>query len=79
MVGIQLIQHSAPHWMRVSEEHTHIPVPTDEGHFRSIQAHLEEPADGFMPKVMEVEIINPSSTLQPLPSKTEGISCDGEH
>jgi len=71
--SIKFDQYPMSQWMRVTKQHPHIPVPTDESHLRGIEAHLVEPANGFVPQVVEVKIINPSSPLHALPCKTECI------
>lgn len=48
-------------------------MAADERHLRDGQSHLEEPAYGLMPEVVEPEVLNACPALDPLPSEPEGI------
>jgi hypothetical protein len=52
----QLFQNRFSDWMRVPEQHPCIPMATDQGHFRHIEAKLKETTYGFVPKIVEMEV-----------------------
>jgi hypothetical protein len=59
--------------MRVAEEHSRISMPTEQSHLRNAQPNLKEPANGFMAKVMKMEIRYPGSRSESVPRQSEGI------
>jgi hypothetical protein len=63
----KLFENSSSVSMGISEQHPRVPVPTDGSHFWHRQTHLEEPADGFVPKIMEMQILDPCSLPASVP------------
>ena len=83
-VSLSQLRHQTVYFeVGVSEEHLHILVTGDEGHFRNRQPHLKEPADGFMAEVVEAEVgkttaAPTTAAPQAHPRQPEGVSVDRE-
>ena len=64
--------------MTVPKQHSRILVSALAGDLRQRQIHLEEAADGLMPKVMKAKVfvLQPCPLPYPLPGKFERLSRD---
>ena len=49
------------------QQHSHVPMPADQCDLGYRQPLLKESANGFMPKIMEAEVIDTRSAPQPMP------------
>jgi len=65
--------------MRITEQHSRISITTYQTHFKDAQAHLKEPADGFMTQIMETHVHHSSFLLQFFPSQFYGVTYEDYH
>ena len=58
--------------MCIPRKHPVILVAADERHLWDAEAHLKEPGDGLVPKVVEVKVGDAGAFDQALPSEGKG-------
>ena len=59
--------------MCVSKQHLRVVMTGDRSHVRNAQPHFKEPADSFMTKVMETEVVEASAASTAVPRQPEAV------
>ena len=64
--------------MGITEQHLHVLGIGDLSHLMDAKHFFKEPASGFIPKVMEKQVVETSAALRTLQRESEGVGVDRE-
>jgi len=76
---IEFFQNVLVHWVRVSKQHPHVSVPTDERYLRDVEAPFKKATYRFMSQVVKSKAIHACPTFQAFPSKPNGVCTNGKN